>query len=192
MRITRNDYYIKLAGRYADTNVSGIVIIADKSQHIDNFVYIDHSQPDCHSKQLFKYVLQEKATGAFCGRIYVAEGAQKTQAYQSNNNLCTSRDARMFSKPQLEIYADDVKCSHGLTTGQIDEDALFYLRSRGIPEEEAKLMLMQAFTSGVLELIRLDILKYRLYELIEKRFKGESAKCGDCLICNKIQYGFLM
>jgi Fe-S cluster assembly protein SufD len=89
----------------------------------------------------------------------------------------------MYSKPQLEIYADDVKCSHGLTTGRLDEDALFYLRSRGIPKDEARLMLMQAFTNGVLELIRIDELKARLYELIEKRFRGEAARCGDCAIC---------
>lgn len=179
---TRNNYHIKLAGEYADGNVSGIVI-SDKEQHVDNFVFVDHAKPNCHSNQLFKYVLQDKSTGVFCGRILVEKDAQKTLAYQSNNNLCSSPLARMYSKPQLEIYADDVKCSHGLTTGQLDEEALFYMRARGILKEDAKLMLMQAFTSGVLELIRLNELKSRLYELIEKRFKGESARCGDCAIC---------
>lgn len=179
---TRNNYYLKLNGENADGNVSGVVI-ADKKQHVDNFVYVDHAKPHCHSNQLFKYVLQDESVGVFCGRILVEPDAQKTLAYQSNNNLLSSADARMYSKPQLEIYADDVKCSHGLTTGQLDEDALFYLRSRGISEAEARLMLMQAFTSGVLDLIRLDVLKERLYELIEKRFKGEEARCGDCAVC---------
>ncbi|MDR1810060.1 MAG: Fe-S cluster assembly protein SufD [Prevotella sp.] len=179
---TRNNYHIKLAGEQADANVCGVVI-AGKQQHIDNFVFIDHARPDCHSNQLFKYVLQDESTGVFCGRILVEPNAQKTIAYQSNNNLCSSPAARMYAKPQLEIYADDVKCSHGLTTGRLDEDALFYLRARGIPKDEARLMLMQAFTSSVLELIRIDELKLRLYELVEKRFRGEAARCGDCAIC---------
>ncbi len=179
---TRNNYYVKLAGENADGNVCGVVV-SDKVQHVDNFVFMDHASPYCRSNQLFKYVLQDESVGAFCGRILVEKGAQKTLAYQSNNNLCSSPSARMYSKPQLEIYADDVKCSHGLTTGQLDEDALFYMRSRGIPEEDARLMLMQAFTSGVLELIRLDELKERLYELIEKRFKGQAARCGNCEVC---------
>ncbi len=179
---TRNNYYLKLNGEYSEGNVSGVVI-AGKEQHVDNFIFIEHAKPNCQSNQLFKYVLQESSVGVFCGRILVAQDAQKTLAYQSNNNLCSSPTAKMFSKPQLEIYADDVKCSHGLTTGQLDEEALFYMRSRGINEDEARLMLMQAFTSGVLELIRLDVLKERLYELIEKRFKGEQARCGDCAVC---------
>lgn len=179
---TRNNYYLKLNGEYADGNVLGVVI-AGKEQHVDNFVFVEHAKPNCHSNQLFKYVLQNDSVGVFCGRILVAKDAQKTMAYQSNNNLCSSPTAKMYSKPQLEIYADDVKCSHGLTTGQLDEEALFYMRSRGIPEDDAKLMLMQAFTSGVLELIRLDVLKKRLYELVEKRFKGEEAHCGGCNVC---------
>jgi Fe-S cluster assembly protein SufD len=179
---TRNNYHVKLAGEQAESSVCGVVV-AGKEQHVDNFVHIDHAQPNCHSNQLFKYVLQEQSIGVFCGRILVEQGAQKTTAYQSNNNLCSSPDARMYSNPQLEIYADDVKCSHGLTTGQLDENALFYLRARGIPKDEARLMLMQAFTSSVLELIRIDELKSRLYELVEKRFRGEAARCGDCAIC---------
>jgi len=179
---TRNNYNLNLAGEYADGSVCGVVI-ADKEQHVDNFVFVDHAKPNCHSNQLFKYVLQDDSLGVFCGRILVEKDAQKTMAYQSNNNLCSSPTARMYSKPQLEIYADDVKCSHGLTTGQLDEDALFYLRARGIPEAQARLMLMQAFTAGVLDLIRLEELKVRLYDLVEKRFKGETARCGNCLIC---------
>lgn len=179
---TRNNFHVKLDGEGSEAYVAGIVI-ADQQQHVDNFVFLDHLKPNCTSTQLFKYVLQEQSTGVFCGRIRVEKDAQKTMAYQTNNNLCASPASRMFSKPQLEIYADDVKCSHGLTTGQLDEEALFYMRARGIQKEEAKLLLMQAFTNEVLKLIRLDILKERLETLVEKRFKGEEASCGGCSIC---------
>lgn len=179
---TRNDYRVSLVGEHAETYVCGMVI-GDGSQYVDNFVFIDHLVPNCTSTQLFKYVLQEEAVGSFCGRIRVEQDAQKTLAYQSNNNLCSSPNARMYSKPQLEIYADDVKCSHGLTTGQLDEDALFYLRSRGIPEEQARLILMQAFTAEVLDHVRIDALKDKLSELVTKRFKGEKARCGNCAVC---------
>lgn len=180
--VSRNNYYVKLAGQHAEAYVCGMVI-ADRKQYVDNFAFLDHTMPHCTSTQLFKYVLQDEAKGSFCGRIRVEKDAQKTMAYQSNNNLCVSPNAHMYSKPQLEIYADDVKCSHGLTTGQLDEDALFYLRSRGIPKETARLMLMQAFAAGVLEHVRIDRLKDRLLDLVEKRFKGESARCGNCAVC---------
>lgn len=179
---TRNNYDVKLNGENAEATVAGVVI-ADKEQHVDNFAFLDHAKPHCQSTQLFKYVLQDKSLGSFCGRILVEKDAQKTMAYQTNNNLCASPHAHMYSKPQLEIYADDVKCSHGLTTGQLDEEALFYMRSRGIQEEEARLMLMQAFTADVLKLIHIDVLRERLVELVEQRFRGEDARCGDCEIC---------
>jgi len=111
---------------------------------------IHHYVPACRSNELFKYVLDDEAVGAFSGRIIVAQDAQKTEAYQNNRNLLGSRNCRMYSKPQLEIYADDVKCSHGMTTGQLDEKALFYMRSRGIPFTEAVLLLKFAFTSDVI------------------------------------------
>ncbi len=180
--ISRNNYHVSLAGQHAEAYVCGMVI-ADRHQFVDNFAFLDHLVPHCTSTQLFKYVLQDEAKGSFCGRIRVEKDAQKTMAYQSNNNLCISPGAHMYSKPQLEIYADDVKCSHGLTTGQLDEEALFYLRSRGIPKETARLMLMQAFAAGVLEHVRIDRLKDRLLDLVEKRFKGESARCGNCAVC---------
>jgi len=179
---TRNNYHVVLNGENAEATVAGVVI-ADKQQHVDNFAFLDHAKPHCQSTQLFKYVLQDHSLGAFCGRILVEKDAQKTQAYQTNNNLCVSPYAHMYAKPQLEIYADDVKCSHGLTTGQLDEEALFYMRSRGISKEDATLMLMQAFTDDVLKLIYIDALRERLVELVEKRFRGEEARCGDCNIC---------
>lgn len=179
---TRNNYRIKLLGEHAQVHVGGL-IISDKEQHTDNFAFLEHIAPHCISNELFKYVLQEKSTGVFCGRILVEKGAQKTEAYQSNRNLCTSEDAHMYSKPQLEIYADDVKCSHGLTTGQLDEDALFYLQARGIPEAEAMMLLMVAFTKDVMESIRIDTLRDRLEYLIDKRFRGELLRCGNCNVC---------
>jgi Fe-S cluster assembly protein SufD len=124
--------------------------------------------------------LDEEAIGAFSGRIIVAKDAQKTEAYQNNRNLLGSRNCRMFSKPQLEIYADDVKCSHGMTTGQLDETALFYMRSRGIPKEEAVLLLKFAFTNDVIQGIRIEGLRDRLKLLIDKRFRGELVKCQGC------------
>lgn len=179
---TRNNYYVALNGENAEATVGGVVI-ADKQQHVDNFAFLDHLKPHCQSTQLFKYVLQDHSLGSFCGRIRVEKDAQKTMAYQTNNNLCASPYAHMYSKPQLEIYADDVKCSHGLTTGQLDEEALFYMRSRGISKDDAVLLLMQAFTADVLKLINIDILRIRLEELVEKRFRGEEARCGNCEIC---------
>lgn len=179
---TRNNYHVTLDGQQAETNICGMVV-ADKEQLVDNFVFMDHVKPHCSSNQLFKYIMMERAKGSFCGRIVVEKDAQKTVAYQNNRNLCVSPDARMYSKPQLEIYADDVKCSHGLTTGQLDLEALFYLRSRGIPEVHARLMLMQAFTADVLEHVRIDELKERLQILVEKRFQRESVRCENCSAC---------
>jgi Fe-S cluster assembly protein SufD len=169
-----------LEGAKAETHLLGMAIM-DNQQKIDNFTLINHHVPDCHSNELFKYVLDDEAVGAFSGRIIVAQDAQKTQAYQNNSNLLGSSDCRMFSKPQLEIYADDVKCSHGMTTGQLDETALFYMRSRGIPKEEAVLLLKFAFTNDVIRGIRLENLRDRLKLLVEKRFRGELITCQGCI-----------
>ncbi|MEA4978726.1 MAG: Fe-S cluster assembly protein SufD [Petrimonas sp.] len=179
---TRNNYRFRLLGEHAEAHIGGLAI-CDKEQHVDNFAFLDHSVPNCLSNELFKYSLQDSATGVFCGRILVEKDAQKTLAYQNNKNLCVSEEARMFSKPQLEIYADDVKCSHGLTTGQLDEDAMFYLQARGIPKEEARMLLMVAFTQDVVDLIRIDTLRDRLVQLINKRFRGELIRCGNCNVC---------
>ncbi|MDR0332743.1 MAG: Fe-S cluster assembly protein SufD [Dysgonamonadaceae bacterium] len=180
---TRNNYRFRLLGQHAEAHVGGLAI-CDKTQHIDNFVFLDHVAPHCTSHELFKTILNDSATGVFCGKILVEKDAQKTQAYQTNRNLCASENARMFSKPQLEIYADDVKCSHGLTTGHLNDDALFYMRARGIDKDEARLLLMVAFTRDVVDLVRIDSLQERLIHLIDKRFRGESTRCGDCgVIC---------
>lgn len=179
---TRNTTEVILAGEGAEINLSGMAI-ADKNQHVDNHTSIDHAVPNCSSNELFKYVLDDQSVGAFAGLVLVRPGAQHTSAQQTNRNLCATRDARMYTQPQLEIYADDVKCSHGATVGQLNENALFYMRARGIAEKEARLLLMFAFVNEVIDTIRLDALKDRLHLLVEKRFRGELNKCQGCAIC---------
>ena len=176
---TRNNFRYRLLGEHAEAHAGGLAI-CDKEQHIDNYAFLDHAKPNCMSDELFKNVLDGKATGVFCGKILVEKDAQKTLAYQTNRNLLNSDKAQMFAKPQLEIYADDVKCSHGLTTGHLDDEALFYLRSRGLDKEEARLLLLIAFTSDVVDLVRIPTLQERLTTLIEKRFRGELMRCGNC------------
>ena len=180
--LTRNNYHISLNGEGANTTLCGMAI-QDKNQQVDTCTHITHATPRCKSKQLFKNVLDDQSIGVFSGRIAVKEDAQQTEAFQSNRNMCLTREARMYSKPQLEIYADDVKCSHGMTTGQIDGQALFYMQSRGISREEARTLLSVAFTSDVIDTIRLKPLKDRLHYLVEKRFRGELAQCAGCRIC---------
>ncbi len=177
---TRNSYSIDLSEPDCETLLCGMAIGSD-SQSIDNNVSVRHLSHHCRSNQLFKYVLDDKSTGAFCGKILVAPGAAYTDAFQTNRNLLASTGARMHTKPQLEIYNDDVKCSHGATTGQLDADALFYMRTRGIPEAEARNMLMQAFMSDVIDVVRMEGLRDRLRHLVQRRFEGYgSATCADC------------
>ena len=139
-----------------------------------------HTAKGGHTDELFKYVLDDKAVGSFSGLIKVEPEADKTEAYQSNRNVLASTEARMFSKPQLLIDCDDVKCSHGSSIGQIDQNALFYMRSRGIHEHEARLMLMQAFMNDVIDGVRLESLKDRLRHLVGSHILGNSASCHDC------------
>jgi Fe-S cluster assembly protein SufD len=177
--LSRNNINVRFDGEGAEASLSGMAL-GSGNQVIDNHLFVDHAVPHCSSQQLYKYVLDGSARGVFGGRILVEKDAQKTSAYQSNKNLCSTRESRMFAKPQLEIYADDVKCSHGTATGQIDEKALFYMRTRGISEPEARLLLKFAFTADVLDHIRLEPLKDRMRMLVEKRFRGELAKCAGC------------
>lgn len=179
---TRNNFYSDLRGDRASFDLSGLCIL-DGEQKADNYSLIRHSVPNCHSNELFKYSLNDRAVGSFCGRIYVARDAQKTEAYQNNRNLLLSETAKMYSKPQLEIYADDVKCSHGMTTGQLDTSALFYMCQRGVPYMEAKLMLTIAFMSDVLDTIQLEPLKHRLEDVVDKRFRGLPATCNEHNCC---------
>lgn len=179
---TRNTTSVTLAGKGAEVNLCGVAI-ADKNEQVDNHTFIHHQVSDCTSNELFKYVLDDQAVGAFAGRVLVREGAQHTSSQQTNRNICATREARMYTQPQLEIYADDVKCSHGATVGQLDENALFYMRQRGITLKEARLLLMFSFVNEVIDNIRMDALKDRLHLLVEKRFRGELNKCQGCAIC---------
>ena len=179
---TRNTTEVTLNGRGAEINLCGMAI-ADKNEHVDNHTVIDHKASDCVSNELFKYVLDDQSTGAFSGLVLVCPGAQRTSSQQTNRNLCATREARMYTQPQLEIYADDVKCSHGATVGQLDDKALFYMQQRGISYKEARLLLMFAFVNEVIDTIRMDALKDRLHLLVEKRFRGELNKCQGCAIC---------
>lgn len=177
--VTRNEFDIEIAGEHTRTRLSGMAI-GSGSQHIDNSSKLRHAACHGHSDQLFKYVLDEDATAAFEGSIEVCHGARFVEAYQSNRNILASRQARMHTKPQLLIYNDDVKCSHGATTGQLDAKALFYMQTRGIPLAEARRMLMQAFMVDVIDTIELEPLRDRLRHLVEQRFTGVRAGCHDC------------
>ncbi len=179
---TRNSYFFELAGPGATLELNGVAI-TDKSQRVDNSVIVDHIAPDCVSNQLYKYVLDEKSIGSFSGKVLVRQGSQRTVSRQTNRNICLSKESQMFTKPQLEIYADDVKCGHGATVGQLDDTALFYMRQRGISSEEARMMLMLAFVNEVLDQVALTPLRERLRSLVEKRFRRELYQCEGCTIC---------
>jgi len=179
--LVRNSTYHYLGGEGAECNSYGLYL-SDKWQHIDNYVNIEHAFPNCTSNQLFKGVLDEMSTGAFNGRIFVAPDAQGTLAYQKNNNILLTDDAKMDTKPQLEIYADDVKCSHGATVGQLDDNALFYMQSRGIDKREARLMLMFGFAHEVIQNIKVEALRERMDNLVMQRLKGELSRCASCMV----------
>lgn len=179
---TRNRTDLSFEGEGAECNLAGCVI-ADKDQHVDNNTLIDHKVGHCTSNELYKYVLDENAVGAFAGKVLVRHGAQHTTSQETNQNLCTTKTARMFTQPMLEIYADDVKCAHGSTVGQLNDAALFYMQQRGISKKEAKLLLEFAFINEVIDHMKLEPLRDRLHYLVEKRFRGELNKCEGCKLC---------
>ena len=180
--VTRNKLDLTFSGEGAECQCYGCVI-ADKEQHVDNNTLITHKVPHCTSNELYKYVLDDKATGAFAGRVLVEHGAQKTASQMTNQNLTATKEARMYTQPMLEIYADDVKCAHGSTVGQLNDAALFYMRQRGISLDEAKLLLQNAFINEVIDHMQLEPLRDRLHYLVEKRFRGELNKCDGCKLC---------
>lgn len=180
--LTRNHVNVVLNGENAEIALNGIATV-DKNQHIDNNTNIEHRYSRCTSNELFKYVLDDEAVGAFAGRVKVCQDAQKTVSQQTNKNLCLTRESHMYTQPQLEIYADDVKCSHGATVGQLDENAVFYMQQRGLSKKEAMTLLMFAFVNEVVDSIRMEPLKDRLHMLVEKRFRGELSKCSSCAKC---------
>ncbi len=159
--------------------------LVDSNQHVDNQLMVDHAAPHCTSEQLYKGILDDEATAVFSGKIMVRRDAQKTLAYQNNKNILLTDDAKANAQPQLEIYADDVKCSHGATVGQLDPEAMFYLRSRGLNERAARQLLLYAFAAEVVRRISIEPLKERIDHLVEKRLKGELSICDQCVLhCN--------
>ena len=169
-KITRNNLEFYHEGEHITSNLNGISILHDK-QHVDNHTLVNHKFPNCESHELYRGIYDDKSTGVFNGKVLVQQAAQKTNAFQQNNTILVSDGATINAKPQLEIFADDVKCSHGCTIGQLDESALFYMQSRGIPKKEAKALLLFAFGNDVVEKIKIPQLKSRITKLIAKNLK---------------------
>ena len=176
---TRNEYHCAFEGEHCSLRLYGMGI-EDRDRHLDTYSRVEHKKGHCKTDELFKYVLDDNAVGAFTGLIKVEQGADKTDAYQNNRNIVGSDTARMYSKPQLEIYDDDVKCSHGTAIGQLDEMQVFYMRTRGLSEQTAKFLLKQAFMSDIIEGVSLPGLKERLHLLVERRFSGVASSCAAC------------
>lgn len=164
-KIVRNNLNFYHEGEHIDSTLKGITIL-NGNQHVDHHTLVQHATPNCESHQNYKGIFADKSTGVFNGKIYVEREAQKTDAFQQNNNILLSDKATINAKPQLEIFADDVKCSHGCTIGQLDEKAMFYMQSRGIPQKEAKALLMYAFSNEVIESIKIPELKNRVNKII--------------------------
>jgi len=177
----RNEAHVRLNGRNSHADVLGLYLV-DKEQHVDNEVFMDHAVADCTSNQLFKGIADDHARAVFNGQILVRKDAQRTLAYQNSKNIALTDKATINAKPFLEIYADDVKCSHGATVGQLDDEALFYIKSRGINEDDARLLLMYAFAAEVIEHIQLQPLKERMDDLVKKRLRGELSVCDQCVL----------
>lgn len=179
--LIRNDTRVKLNGKGAGANVYGLYLM-DRKQHVDNRVFIEHAVADCTSNELFKGILDDEASAVFNGHILVRRDAQRTNAYQKNRNILLTDKATVNTRPFLEIYADDVKCSHGATVGQLDNDALFYIRSRGICMASARLLLMYAFAAEVIGKMTLEPLKDRIDEMVKQRLRGELHVCQNCVL----------
>ena len=180
--LTRNTLNLKLAEENATLEAYGFALEGE-NRHVDTNALIDHIAPHCTSNVLYKYVLDEQSVGAFAGKVLVRSGAQKTESQETNANLCVSEDARMYTQPMLEIYADDVKCNHGATVGQLSEEALFYMGQRGVDEKEARLLLEYAFVDEVLKHVNMQPLRDRIARLVEMSFRGELSKCTRCKAC---------
>ena len=168
--MVRNNLNIKLEAEGCKAYMNGLYLLSGNT-HADNHTVVDHKEPNAYSSELYKGIMDDKSTGVFNGKIFVRQNAQKTNAFQSNKNILLTNDATVNTKPQLEIWADDVKCSHGCTTGQIDQDALFYLQARGIRKDKAMAILLQAFASDVLENLENKAIKDYVKAIIIKRLE---------------------
>lgn len=185
--LIRNENHVTLNGENCEADILGVYLV-DKHQHVDNQVYVDHAYPHCYSNELFKGIIDDSAHAVFNGHIKVRRDAQKTNAYQNNKNILLTDKAMVNAKPFLEIYADDVKCSHGATIGQLDQNAMFYLKSRGIGEENARMLLMYAFAAEVINKISIEQLRIRIDDMIKKRLRGELSICEQCVLhCSSME-----
>ncbi len=182
--LTRHSFATHFVGEGAAAQISGLVI-GDGAQHVDNNLLVSHEACSCKSDILYKYVLDGESRGAFAGKVYVAKGAQKSESQETNANLCVSPKAHVYTQPMLEIYADDVKCNHGSTVGQLSEAALFYMAQRGIELAEGRRLLQQAFAYEVIDRIGFEPLRNRLSRMVEERFRHRDGACGDCSLCSK-------
>lgn len=179
--ILRNDIFCNLNGSFSKADLSGLYLM-DKSQHIDNQIFLHHSASNCTSNQCFKGILDDYASAVFNGHVLVDKGAQQTEAAQNCRNILLTDKAKVETKPFLEIYADDVKCGHGASVGQLDNEAMFYLRSRGISTENARILLMYAFAAEVIEKISIEPLRERYSDMIKRRLSGELTICANCVL----------
>ncbi len=179
--MVRNEITDQLNGQGAESQISGLYLM-DKEQHIDNQIFVNHNVPNCNSSQLFKGIMDDEATGVFNGFIYVARDAQKTNAFQRNNNVLITSAAHIDTQPHLEIYADDVKCSHGATVGQLDNEGMFYLMQRGIPYSDARMLLLFAFADEVISKINIEALRISIEDMVKRRLRGELSICDRCVL----------
>ena len=180
----RNNIHVDIDGEGAECNIYGLYLV-DKTQHVDNQLKVNHNVANCNSNEKFKGILDNNATAVFNGHVYVAPNAQKTTAYQNNSNIILTDKAKINTLPFLEIYADDVKCSHGSSIGQLDQEAMFYMQQRGISKENARMLLMYAFAAEISNNIGIEALRERIDDMIKRRLKGELSSCENCVFqCN--------
>lgn len=177
----RNTFHVDLDGEGADSQVHGLYLI-DKTQRVENYLKVNHNVANCTSNEKFKGIIDDSASAVFNGHVYVAPNAQKTNAQQNNSNIILTPTAKINSQPFLEIYADDVKCSHGTTTGQLDQEAMFYMRQRGISKANARILLMYAFAAEVSNHIGNEMLHEHIDDMIKRRLRGELSSCETCVL----------
>ena len=179
--VSRNQIVADIDGEHASLFLGGM-LISDGKQEAENNTVVRHNKPNSTSNELFKYILDEKSHGIFSGIIVVEKDAQKTLSRQTNKSICLTPEAVVNSRPQLEIYADDVKCGHGATTGQLDQEALFYMKQRGIDEDTARMMLLSAFVQDVIDEIHIDVLRDKMKDMIDRRLRNDHSHCEDCFV----------
>ncbi len=179
--LIRNEITNLMNGEGAWSDIRGLYLM-DQQQHIDNQIFVYHNVPHCNSNQLFKGILDNEATGVFNGYIYVARDAQQTNAFQRNSNILLTKTAQVDTMPHLEIYADDVKCSHGASVGQLDNEALFYLMQRGIPFDDARMLLLYAFADAIIKEISIEVLRINIEDMVKRRLRGDLSICDRCVL----------